>query len=52
MTFQLVGKPVPRIEGPDKVTGKARYAADFTLPGTVWGKCLHTPYSHARIVRI
>lgn len=51
-TYQVIGKAAPRIEGVEKVTGAARYAADFVLPGTVWGKTLHSPYSHARIVRI
>ncbi|MBV8718065.1 MAG: xanthine dehydrogenase family protein molybdopterin-binding subunit [Chloroflexi bacterium] len=50
--YQAVGQPIPRVEGFVKVTGQARYAADFALPGTVWGKCLHAPYSHARIVSI
>jgi CO/xanthine dehydrogenase Mo-binding subunit len=47
-----VGAATPRVEGMLKVTGQARYAADFTLPGTVWGKCLPSRYSHARIVHI
>ena len=51
-TYRVVGQPIPRIEGPAKVTGQARYAADFLQPGAVWGKCLHAPYSHAGIVRI
>lgn len=51
-TYQVVGKPTPRIEGAAKVTGKARYAADVSLPNTVWGKCLHSAYPHARIVSI
>jgi len=50
--FNVVGQPVPRVEGPLKVTGQARYAADFNPPGTIWGKCLHSPYSHAGIVSI
>jgi CO/xanthine dehydrogenase Mo-binding subunit len=50
--FRVVGQPTPRIEGLSKVTGQAHYAADFSLPGTVWGKCLHSTYSHARIVSI
>jgi CO/xanthine dehydrogenase Mo-binding subunit len=48
----VIGAPIPRAEGPDKVTGHARYASDFTLPGTLWGKILRSPYPHARIVRI
>jgi CO/xanthine dehydrogenase Mo-binding subunit len=51
-SYQIVGKAIPRVEGAAKVTGQARYAADFSLPGTVWGKCLHSTYAHARIVRI
>src|SRR5262249_18758475 len=49
---EVIGKPAPRVDGVAKVTGQARYAADFALPGTIWGKTLHSPYSHARIVRI
>jgi CO/xanthine dehydrogenase Mo-binding subunit len=51
-SHEAIGHPTPRFEGVDKVTGQARYAADFMLPGTLWGKALHSPYSHARIVRI
>jgi carbon-monoxide dehydrogenase large subunit len=47
-----IGAPVPRVEGPEKVTGRARYTADVALPGTLWGKILRSPYPHARIVRI
>src|SRR5579864_5534738 len=47
-----IGAPVPRIEGAEKVTGRATYAADVSLPGTIWGKCLLGTYSHARIVRV
>ncbi len=50
--YNVIGTPTPRVEGVDKVTGKARYAADISLPGTIWGKCLHSSYSSARIVRI
>jgi CO/xanthine dehydrogenase Mo-binding subunit len=34
------------------VTGRARYAADVLLPGTLWGKILRSPHPHARIRRI
>ncbi|MFQ5853957.1 MAG: hypothetical protein ACE5JU_25640, partial [Candidatus Binatia bacterium] len=49
---RVVGAPVPRAEGPDKVTGRALYAADVSLPGLLWGKILRSPYPHARIRRI
>jgi len=48
----VVGAPVPRAEGPDKVTGRSIYAADVNLPGLLWGKILRSPYPHARIRRI
>src|SRR5438552_609808 len=50
--FSVVGRPVPRVEGPDKVTGAAQYSADFLLPGTLWGKNVRSPYPHARILKI
>jgi carbon-monoxide dehydrogenase large subunit len=50
--YEVIGKPVPRVDGPAKVTGEAVYAADFVLPGYYWGKSLLSPYPHARIARI
>lgn len=47
-----IGQSVGRIEGPGKVAGRAQYAADIVLPGMLWGKCLHSPFPHARIVAI
>src|ERR1700757_95768 len=51
-TFSSIGKPAPKIEGVEKVSGKALYTADHLLPGTIWGKALRSPYPHARIVRV
>jgi CO/xanthine dehydrogenase Mo-binding subunit len=50
--YQVVGKPLPRVDAVDKVTGSARYAADMNLPGMLWGKFIRSPYPHARIKRI
>ena len=52
MSYTVVGKPVGRVEGPGKVRGEARYAADVARPGLLWGKALRSPVPHARIVRI
>jgi CO/xanthine dehydrogenase Mo-binding subunit len=52
VTYHVIGQPTPRVDGAEKATGQARYAADVSLPGTLWGKSLHSPYAHARIVRI
>jgi carbon-monoxide dehydrogenase large subunit len=50
--LKVVGRPLGRIEGPDKVAGKTLYTADVRLPGMVWGKCLRSPFAHAKILRI
>src|SRR5215470_7178032 len=47
-----IGQPARHIEGPAKVTGRALYAADVRLPGMLWGKCLRSPFPHARILSV
>ena len=51
-SYQSIGQPVGRAEGPEKVTGAALYTADLNLPGLLVGKCLRSPYPHARIKSI
>ncbi len=48
----LVGTSLPRQDGPDKVTGRARYAGDQTLPGMLYARLVTSPYGHARILNI
>ena len=45
----LIGKRLPRVDALEKVTGDARFAADFNLPGQLWLKILRSPHPHARI---
>ena len=52
MTNQVVGQPTPRVEGPDKVTGRQRFSADITMDGILWGKILRSPHAHAKILNI
>lgn len=52
MKLKVVGRPLGRIEGPAKVGGQTLYTADVQLPGLVWGKCLRSPFAHARIARV
>lgn len=47
-----IGQSTNRPDGIDKVTGSAQYAADFTMPGMVWGKVLRSPHAHAVIKKI
>jgi CO/xanthine dehydrogenase Mo-binding subunit len=49
---KIVGNPTPRVEGEYKVSGKAMYAVDVTLPGMLWGKILRSPIPYGRIKRI
>ncbi len=50
--LRFVGKDVPRIDGFEKVTGKAKFTGDLVIPGMLHGKILRSPYPHARIVSI
>ena len=51
-TATAIGQSITRGEGPDKVSGKAIYAADISLPGVLWGRVLRSPYPYARIVSV
>jgi xanthine dehydrogenase molybdenum-binding subunit len=44
-----VGAGVIRLDGPDKVLGRAVYGVDVELPGMLVGKVLRSPLPHARI---
>ena len=48
----VVGHGVPRYDAPDKVTGRARYTADFRLPGMLFGKILGSPVAHGILRRV
>ncbi len=50
--FSVIGKPIAMIDAAGKTTGAGKYTDDFKLPGMLIGKILHSPYPHARIVRI
>ena len=50
--FTVVGTRPIRHDGPDKVTGRARYAADVFPPGLLHGKLLRSPHPHAAIKSI
>jgi len=52
MAHRVVGKPIGRVDGFEKVSGEARYSGDVTLPDLIWGKALRSPLPHARIARI
>jgi 4-hydroxybenzoyl-CoA reductase alpha subunit len=50
--FAVIGERFPRVDAREKVTGEAKYAGDYSLPGMLWCKLLRSPYPHARILNI
>ena len=50
--LKIVGTRPLRPDGVDKVTGRARFGADYNLPGQLIGKVLRSPHAHARIKSI
>lgn len=47
-----IGKRISRLDGPDKVSGRAKYTFDLNRPGMLFGKVLRSPHAHAKIVSI
>ncbi len=50
--YTEVGRSIPRLDGPMKVTGKLQYTDDLTLPRMVYAKILRSPHAHAIIKNI
>ncbi len=50
--YTEVGRSIPRLDGPMKVTGKLQYTGDLTLPRMAWAKILRSPHAHAIIKNI
>lgn len=52
MDLAVVGKRLPKIDAPDKATGRAIYTDDIVLPNMLFGKLLLSPLAHAKIISI
>ena len=50
--LNVVGHATPRIDAVERVTGKAVYTGDVSLPGMLYARVLRSPHAHARIRRI
>ncbi len=50
--YRHLNKRVNRVDAADKITGRAVYAADISLPGMLFSGCLRSNYAHAEIVKI
>ncbi|KAB2913470.1 MAG: 4-hydroxybenzoyl-CoA reductase subunit alpha [Hyphomicrobiaceae bacterium] len=40
------------VDGPEKVSGRAKYTADFIQPGALAGRIYRSPYAHAEIIEV
>jgi len=50
--FNYIGTRPNRPDGLDKVTGRAKYGADFNAPNMLHAAVLRSPHAHARIIKI
>jgi CO/xanthine dehydrogenase Mo-binding subunit len=48
----IIGTRPVRPDGMDKVTGRARFGADFNLPGSLTGVVFRSPHAHARLLSV
>jgi xanthine dehydrogenase YagR molybdenum-binding subunit len=49
---RLIGQRIPRLDGPAKTTGAARYTYDLRFPGMLYARFVRCPHAHARITRL
>src|SRR3989441_2324168 len=50
--FTEIGRSRRRVDGVQRVTGRARYTQDIYLPGMLYVRVLRSPYPRARVRRI
>jgi xanthine dehydrogenase molybdenum-binding subunit len=51
-TLGVVGRRVPKVDAPAKVTGASRYVDDLTLPGMLYARLVRATEAHAEVVRV
>ena len=49
---KVIGKPIKRLDGPAKSSGRARYSSDLNPKGLLFAVYLHSPYAHAKVTSI
>jgi carbon-monoxide dehydrogenase large subunit len=50
--YQVIGRPIERVDGVAMVSGQAVYGPDVKLLGMLWGKILRSPIAHGKILRV
>jgi xanthine dehydrogenase YagR molybdenum-binding subunit len=48
----VIGTHVQRLDGPDKVTGRAKYTFDIARPGMLYARIVRSPHPHARVTSV
>jgi xanthine dehydrogenase YagR molybdenum-binding subunit len=48
----VVGKPLPRVDAYERVSGTAVYPSDVHLPNMLYGAVLRCPHAHARVRKV
>ena len=51
-SYNVINKRTPRLDAPDKATGRAKYIDDLELPGMLYGAILQSPIAHGKILNI
>ena len=51
-TTDYIGKPTNRVDGPAKVLGTAKYAAEFSVPNLLYGYVVSSPIAKGKITKI
>ena len=48
----VIGQRLPKLDAPDKATGRTVYGHDVRLPGMLHGRILYSRYPHARVLSV
>lgn len=51
-TRKVLGKPLSRLDGVEKSSGRAKYTSDYKRPNMLYAAAITCPHAHARIARI
>lgn len=51
-SYNVINRRAPRLDAPDKATGRAKYIDDIEMPGMLYGAILQSPIAHGRILNI
>jgi xanthine dehydrogenase YagR molybdenum-binding subunit len=46
---EVIGKPIPRVDAYERVSGSAVYPSDTSLPDMLYGAILRCPHPHAKV---